>query len=129
MDRRLVAYWIATALFCAFLGFSGLAHSFRLGPIPESMSALGYPAYFMSILGAAKLMGVAALAVPGLPLVKEWAYAGFTFNLLGAAASHGASGDLITEILTPLGVLLLGAASYGLRPESRRLSASPQAGG
>ena len=92
------------------------------------MSALGYPAYLMSILGAAKLMGVAALAVPGLPLVKEWAYAGFTFNLLGAAASHGASGDLITEILTPLGVLLLGAASYGLRPESRRLSASPQAG-
>ncbi len=97
--------------------------------MPESLSALGYPAYFMSILGAAKLLGVVALAAPGLALVKEWAYAGFTFNLLGAAASHGASGDPITVILTPLGLLLLGATSYGLRPESRRLSASPQAGG
>ena len=129
MDRRLVAYWIATGLFCAGLGFSGLAYSFRLEGVPESLSALGYPAYFMSILGAAKLLGVVALAAPGLALVKEWAYAGFTFNLLGAAASHGASGDPITVILTPLGLLLLGATSYGLRPESRRLAASPQAGG
>jgi hypothetical protein len=116
MDRRLVAYWIATGLFCAVLGLSGLAYSFRLGPAAEGISALGYPAYFMS-------------AAPGLALVKEWAYAGFTFNLLGAAASHGASGDPITAILTPLGVLLLGATSYGLRPESRRLAVSPQAGG
>ena len=56
MDRRLVAYWIATGLFCVGLGFSGLAYSFRLGAVAESLSALGYPAYFMSILGAAKLM-------------------------------------------------------------------------
>jgi len=129
MDRRLAAYWISTGIFCVALGSSGLAYSFRLAPAAEGIDALGYPAYFMSILGAAKLLGVAALAAPGLPLVKEWAYAGFTFNLLGATASHGASGDPIAAILTPLAVLLLGAASYGLRPESRRLPASPQAFG
>jgi hypothetical protein len=107
------------------LGFSGLVHSLRAEPMAESMAALGYPLYVMSILGAAKLLGVVALLAPGLPLLKEWAYAGFTFNLVGATASHLFSGDPLAEFLPPIGLLLLCAASYLLRPGSRRLGRSP----
>ena len=96
------AYWLTTGLFCLFLGSSGVMHSLRVEFITESMTALGYPAYFMSIIGAFKLLGVAALLAPRMPLWKEWAYAGFTFNLLGATASHLFSGDPFSHWVRPL---------------------------
>ena len=67
------------------------------------------------------VLGVAALLAPGRPLIKEWAYAGFTFNLLGATASHVFAGDPFSETVRPAAVLLVGAVSYWLRPASRRL--------
>jgi hypothetical protein len=93
------------------------------------MMTLGYPAYVMTILGIAKLLGVGALLIPGRPLLKEWAYAGFTFNMLGATASHLFVGDPMSETLPPLVLLCLGAVSYQLRPASRRLAAAPILGG
>ena len=90
----------------------------------ESIAALGYPDYLMTILGVAKLLGVIALLLPGTPLLKEWAYAGFTFDLLGAAASHGFNGDSATEIAIPLVVLAIAATSYCLRPANRRIAPS-----
>ena len=89
---------------------------------------MGFPAFVMTILGAAKLLGVLALLVPSRPLLKEWAYAGFAFNLLGATASHGFVGDPLGETLPPLVVLSVGVASYLLRPASRRISAAPSVG-
>ena len=115
-------YWITTGLFCAALTFSGLAHALGLGPIPEAMKALGYPPYVSTLLGVAKLAGVVALLAPGHPILKEWAYAGFTFNLLGAFASHLFAGDPIVEALPPLALLGMAAASYALRPSERRLA-------
>ena len=88
----------------------------------ESIAALGYPEYLMTILGTAKLLGVVALLIPGVPLLKEWAYAGFTFDLLGASASHAFVGDPPMEIVLPLIILSIAVASYILRPDSRRLS-------
>ncbi|MGI9432194.1 MAG: DoxX family protein [Myxococcota bacterium] len=125
MDKRSLAYWILTALFCAVLGFSGIAHFGRIEFMVESMTGLGYPVYFMSIIGLAKLLGVVALLVPGQPLLKEWAYAGFAFNLSGAVASHIFVGDPASEFVPPAALLLLGAASYVLRPATRRLAQSP----
>ena len=122
---RNTGYWAATGLFCLALGSGGLGHLLRAAPMAEGMAALGYPAYVMTILGVAKLCGVAALLVPGLPLMKEWAYAGFTFNLLGATISHLFAGDPIAEALPPLVLLGIAAASYYLRPASRRLVAAP----
>ena len=87
----------------------------------ESISALGYPEYLMTILGTAKILGVIALLVPGMPLLKEWAYAGFTFDMLGASASHAFVGDSFGETVTPLVVLTIAIASYVLRPASRCL--------
>ena len=91
-------YWPATALFAAALSFSAVMHGFQIGPMLESMTALGYPPYFMTILGAAKLLGVVTLLAPGFPLLKEWAYAGFCFNLIGAVSTHAFAGDPIAEV-------------------------------
>ena len=125
MDARKLGYWIATGLFCAVLGFSGVAHLTHLEFVAESMGALGYPEYFMTILGLAKLLGVVALLAPGRPLLKEWAYAGFAFNLLGATASHVFAGDPMGHTVRPAIVLMICAASYLLRPASRRLPSAP----
>lgn len=123
MDRRTVAYWIATGVFCAVLGSSGFMHLLRVDFVAAAMAHLGYPAYVPTILGSAKLLGVAALLAPGRPLLKEWAYAGFAFNLLGATASHAFAGDPIGETVRPLVVCAIGYASYALRPPDRRLAA------
>ncbi len=122
MTKISIAYWIPTLLFCAVLTFSGVAHFGRLDFMVESMTALGYPTYFMTIIGLAKLLGVVALLVPSVPLLKEWAYAGFCFNLIGAIATHLFVSDPIGEWLPPLILLGLGAASYWLRPAERCLA-------
>lgn len=122
--NRNTMYWITTGLFCGIFAFGGTAHLFRAEAMSESMARLGYPAYVMTILGVAKLLGVAALLVPRRPLLKEWAYAGFCFDLLGATASHLFVADPVGETLAPLLVLAVGAASYGLRPAPRRLATS-----
>jgi hypothetical protein len=92
------------------------------------MTNLGYPLYFMTIIGTAKLLGVIAVLVPGQPLLKEWAYAGLTFNLMGATLSHAFSGDPFSHTVRPATILLIGVASYLLRPATRRLPAAPTLG-
>lgn len=121
MDRTTIGYWISTLLFCLVLGFSGFAHFTHLDDMVESMAGLGYPVHMMTIIGFAKSVGVIALLIPGQALLKEWAYAGFTFNLMGAVASHLFVADPINEYLPPALLLLVGAASYAMRPESRRI--------
>ena len=128
MKRRMLVYWLTTGLFCAVLGFSGFAHVSHLEAMVETMTRFGYPLYFMTIIGSAKLLGVTALLAPGRPLLKEWAYAGFAFNLLGATASHAFTGDPLSEMIRPAVVLALGAASYLLRPAARRLPSAPALG-
>ena len=122
--NRTTGYWISTGMFCALYVYGGTSHLLRTEQIATSMAALGYPAYVMTILGVAKLLGVAALLMPGRPLLKEWAYAGFTINLLGAIASHLFVGDPLAHTLRPVFVLGVGAASYHLRPISRRMLAA-----
>jgi hypothetical protein len=69
VDRKQLAYWITTATFCAVLGFSGSAHVTHQAPMVEAMSGMGYPLYFMTIIGIAKLLAVVALLIPGQPLL------------------------------------------------------------
>lgn len=124
MNKRVIAYWLTTMLFCLAMTSGGALNLLRAEIQKESIQALGYPEYLMTILGVAKLLGVIALLMPGVPLLKEWAYAGFTFDLLGAAASHAFVGDPAIEVLLPLIILSIAAASYWLRPPSRRLLAN-----
>ncbi len=86
-----------------------------------TLGQLGYPPYLLNILGFWKVLGAVAVLVPGLPRLKEWAYAGFFFDLTGAAASHTFAGDDAGKVLAPLFFLALVAASWALRPASRRL--------
>ena len=116
-----MGYWVATLLFCLALGAGGVADILKMEPQRVAIEGLGYPLYVMTILGVFKGFGVIALLAPGFPRLKEWAYAGFTFNLIGAAASHTLAGAPVTSVLPPLVLMVLGAASYWLRPESRRL--------
>ncbi|QDT60543.1 hypothetical protein SV7mr_30670 [Stieleria bergensis] len=121
MNKQLVGYWAVTALFCVAMAASGAMNLLRVEQMRESITALGYPEYLMTILGVAKVLGVVALLIPGAPLLKEWAYAGFTFDLLGASASHAFMSDPIAETIVPLVILGIAAASYFLRPATRRL--------
>ena len=124
MNKRIIAYWIATGLFCLLFTFAGTANLLRVEVQREAIEALGYPVYLMTILGVAKLSGVIALLAPRLPVLKEWAYAGFAFDMLGASASHAFVGDSIPSIIIPLVAMAVGGVSYVLRPASRRFSPS-----
>jgi hypothetical protein len=73
---------------------------------------LGYPSYFLPFIGVAKLLGVAALLAPGLPTLKEWAYAGFVFDMVGAMYSHICVGDPPTQWAFIFIPLILLAVSY-----------------
>lgn len=114
-------YWIATALLTAALLLGGVMDLLHAPAVMQAFSALGYPAYVASILGVWKLLGVAAIATPGLPRLKEWAYAGIAFDFSGAALSHAASGDVAPRVAVPLVLLGLAALSWALRPATRRL--------
>jgi len=92
----------------------------------DAITGLGYPVYFMKILAVGKLLGVLAIASGLSPTLKEWAYAGFTFDVCGAFASHLSAGDAPVLALVPLAFLIVQLASYycwkqlAVRRESRR---------
>lgn len=92
----------------------------QLSPFLDTATHLGYPAYFMSVLGVWYVSAGLVLLAPRLPRVKEWAYAGLVFNYTGAAASHIWVGDGAEKLIGPMIFLGLTAASWALRPPSRR---------
>lgn len=118
---RLIGYWILTALIVLSQTGSGIADLAGAAPLVEAVTKLGYPVYILKILGPCKILGAIALAAPAFPRLKEWAYAGFVFDFLGAFASHLLNGDGPVELLAPLIVLSILIGSYVLRPASRRL--------
>ena len=120
MARR-YAYWICTILLALWLTPSGVLDLMRVPGVVQILHHLGYPAYLGAILGVAKLLAMAAILYPRTRILREWAYAGITIDLLGAFLSHAAVHDPIGVRLTPLMVLALAAGSYLLRPEELRL--------
>jgi hypothetical protein len=125
--KRMVGYWVVTVLFLLPMAGSGLPELFVGGPAStaSTMMHLGYPLYLMRILGLAKLLGAVAIVSNRSRTLKEWAYAGYTFDLLGAVASHLISGDGLFAAVP--GVMLgLVLASYVLwaRPAGRSATAA-----
>lgn len=120
---KVIGYWVATGLIAAALLSGGVAELAAAPAAVTATLALGYPAYFLTILGAWKVLSVPALLAPRLPRLKEWAYAGILFDLTGAAASHAFSGDPPGKVATPLVLLAIAAASWALRPPSRTSTA------
>ncbi len=124
-EKSKIIYWIATIWLSLGMLSTGAVQLFKLegdGPgSPESMTNLGYPAYFVMLLGIAKVSGVVVLLIPGSPLLKEWAYAGFFFMMSGAVYTHIAAGNLISEIFPPLLLLILTVVSWYFRPSDRKI--------
>jgi uncharacterized membrane protein YphA (DoxX/SURF4 family) len=118
------AYWVTTVFGPASFVIGGVLHLARAEQVMSGLSHLGYPAYFASILGAWKVLGAIAIVVPRFPRLKEWAYAGFFFDLTAAAVSRAAVGDSTADIVAPLVFLALVLASWALRPASRTLAAT-----
>lgn len=123
VNTRRIAYWAATAVTAFVFLSGGVADVLQPSFVMEGMTHLGYPAYFVAILGVWKVLGGLAVLAPRLPRLKEWAYAGMAFDLTGAAASHAAVGDPAGKSAVPLGLLGIVFASWALRPDSRRLAA------
>jgi len=120
MKSRQVVYWIATGVLVLPFGVGGVADILQPDPVKETFEHLGYPAYMATIIGVAKLLGLAMVLAPRLPRLKEWAYAGFAIDVLGAFFSHLAVGDS-AELAAPLIVLAITLVSWWLRPAERRL--------
>lgn len=119
-----IAYWATTILGPTSFVIGGVLSLTQSQEVATGMAHLGYPLYFASILGVWKLLGAIAITAPGFPRLKEWAYAGFVFDLTAAAVSHASVGDSTGDVVAPLVFLALVLASWALRPASRRL-ASP----
>ena len=81
-------YWMLTALFCFALTLGGVTELLEVPMQVTGIKALGYPLYILPLLGLAKLLGVTAILYGKHARLKEWAYAGITFDLLGAVYSH-----------------------------------------
>lgn len=118
---KLIWYWIITALlsFCIFFG--GLAQALQLKQVVQGFKPLGYPTYFISIIGIWKMLGVVAILVPKFPLLKEWAYAGIFFTMTGAVISHIASDDIRVQIISPVVLAVFCVLSWYLRPADRKI--------
>jgi hypothetical protein len=120
--RNKIIYWVATALFAFGMLISGLQQILRAKDMAVMVAHLGYPPYFMDILGVWKILGVMAILTPGFKLVKEWAYAGFFFAMTGALVSHLASGDYsIKGIIGPLMQTVFIILSWYFRPADRKI--------
>jgi uncharacterized membrane protein YphA (DoxX/SURF4 family) len=122
---RILAYWVTTALVVFELAMGGAWDLLRVPQVRGLIERLGYPPYFLVILGIWKLLGAVALVIPRFPRLKEWAYAGVFFDLTGAVASLIASGlaDAGT-VAYPMAMTGVAVASWALRPPSRRLGPS-----
>ncbi len=121
-NAKSVAFWTTTILGPASFVIGGVLHLTQSDQVMTTLQHLGYPAYFAMLLGAWKLAGAIVIAAPGLPRLKEWAYAGFVFDLTAGAWSRAAVGDSTGDVVAPLVFLALVLASWALRPASRRLA-------
>ena len=115
MKKVNIIYWLSTALFAALMMSSAIPNMLSSGEWVEIFAHLGYPNYLLPLLGVAKLLGIVAILVPGFPRLKEWAYAGFTFDLVGAVYSglaHDGFNPLMLTMLIFFGLLALSYAFH-----------------
>jgi uncharacterized membrane protein YphA (DoxX/SURF4 family) len=122
--RNKIIYWISTGWLALGMLSTGIAQLFKketgAGGL-DSLTHLGYPVYFLTILGIWKILGSIAVLIPKFPLLKEWAYAGFFFTMTGAIFSHFASGSMYYLIPAVL-LLVLTLISWYFRPADRKIN-------
>ena len=119
--KNKIIYWIATIWLSLGMLSTAIVQLLKTEDEVEMMTRLGYPIYFLTIIGVCKILGVIAVLFPKFPLLKEWAYAGFFFTMSGAVISHLIVGDEIKEIFGPTLLLVLTVVSWHFRSADRKL--------
>ena len=122
MKKTNIIYWILTGLFAGFMIFSAIPDILKTAETVDFMTKLGYPLYFTPFIGWAKVLGAIAILIPGYPRIKEWAYAGLMFDLIGAMYSmmctYGVTAGLMMLIF-----IAFGFASYFFYHKKLKLAA------
>jgi DoxX-like family len=119
---RKIVYWGSTGIVSLMLLFA-LSYLTGSEQVTSGFAKAGYPQHLRIVLGIVKPLAAIVLLLPGLGLLKEWAYAGATFAWVMATISAYSSGEPLLVSILPLGLLVLLAVSYVTRPPSRRVNA------
>lgn len=115
-----IIYWVATIWLSLGMLSTGIVQILQSKEEVEAMKHLGYPLYFLTLLGVWKIAGVLTILLPKLPLLKEWAYAGFVFTMSGAIVSHVVNGGGAVDFFGPALLLVLTFVSWYYRPADRK---------
>lgn len=125
MKKTKIIYWILTGLFAVVMFGSAIPDVFSSPVAVKGMhDGLGYPIYFIPFIGIAKVLGVAAILLPVSPRLKEWAYAGLAFDLVGATYSILAAGQSLANTSFMILPLALAVLSYVFYHKKSSLTAS-----
>ena len=116
---RKIIYWTTTIMLALVFFVTGMGNILHITHIAHDMAHLGYPPYFLNILGYWKILAALVIIVPGFKRAKEWAYAGMIFDLTGAAFSRYAMNDNMRMIIVPLGIATLVVVNYWVRSTIR----------
>ena len=128
MKKTKITYWIITGIFAAFMLFSAIPDVLAAPEAVTMITGLGYPKYFVPFIGVAKILGVIAILLPRFNRLKEWAYAGLFFDLIGATYSAVAVGGFslpLAFMMLPIGFLFL---SYFLWHKTRKAASLRSSG-
>jgi hypothetical protein len=117
---KTIGYWVTTGLL-VFCMTGGVFELLGVKTTMEGIMRLGYPSYIIPALGLGKVLAILAILWPGVPRLKEWAYAGIFFNMMGALVSHAARHDPAWTIIVTVTIGAITLASWALRPQNRRL--------
>jgi hypothetical protein len=120
--RDKIIYWIATAWLSLGMVSTGIVQIIGNSGQMEPYVKLGYPLYFIHMLGISKLLGVIVVLLPKFPRLKEWAYAGFLFMMLGALYSHLTMGSPASDLFGPSLLVVLTGTSWYFRPADRKMA-------
>lgn len=110
--KTTIIYWICTGLFAFFMVGAAIPDLLSIPMAVAGFTEMGYPAYLLPFLGVAKILGVVAILIPGYPRLKEWAYAGLVFDLIGAIYSIYSIGKPVSAWGPVFIPLLVGIGSY-----------------
>ena len=120
--RNKIIYWVATLWLALGMVSTGIVQLIHMKEEQDLMARIGFPVYFLTLLGIWKLLGVVAVLVPKFPLVKEWAYAGFFFAMTGAIFCHIAVGSPAMDMFGPALLIVLTVVSWYFRPAERKFA-------
>lgn len=119
--RNKIIYWASTIWLALGMVSTGIVQLLRVKEDVDFIIQMGYPDYFLTIIGTWKILGAIAVLIPKFTLLKEWAYAGFFFIMSGAVFSHIATGNSMNEIFPAIFLLALTVISWYFRPANRKI--------